>query len=80
MEDADRIRDYITSGGSLQDVAITKMFIKKLMCQEILKPYNVALNKAISKGAPHSARTIVDTLHAVVMNHIPLRAHLSRVL
>ena len=50
------------------------------MCQETLKLYDKALNKALSEGAPHSAKTIVDTLRAVVMNRVPRRAHLTKVL
>ena len=56
------------------------MYVKKLICQETLKLYNKVLNKAISEGAPHSAKTIVDTLRAIVMNHVPRRVRLTKVL
>ena len=70
-KDAENIRDYIMSGGPFQDVTVLYMYVKKLMCQETLKLYDKALNKALSEGAPHSARTIVDTLRAVMMNRVP---------
>ena len=47
---------------------------------ETLKLYMPALTKAIEEKAPHSARMMVDTLHAVVMGRVPKRARLTRVL
>ena len=51
------------------------MFIKRLMDVETLKLFTPALTKEIEVDkAPHSARTIVDTLRAVVMGRVPKRA------
>ena len=50
------------------------------MCVETLKLFNMALTKANEGGAPHCPRTIVDTLHSVVMGRVPRRARLTRVL
>ena len=49
------------------------------MCQQTLKLYDKALNKALSEGPPHSAKSIVDTLRAVMMNRVPWRARLTKV-
>ena len=74
-EDTESIMDYILSGGSFNDVAIPVMFIKRLLDVETLKLFTPALTKAIEYDkAPHSARTILDTLRAVVMGRVP-RGH-----
>ena len=81
VEDAESIKDYIFSGGSFNDVVIPTMFIKCLMDVKTLKLFMPALMKAIEVDkAPHCARTIVDTLRAVVMGRIPRRACLTKVL
>ena len=70
-EDAESINDYILSRGSFNDVAIPTMFIKRLMDVKTLKLFMPALTKAIEVDkAPHYARTIVDTLRAVVMGRV----------
>ena len=73
-EDADSTTDYINSGGGFTDVATPLIYIKRLLDVETLKLYVPALTKAIEEKAPHSAHTMVDTLHAVVMGRVPKRA------
>ena len=77
-ENAEKIRDYITSGGSFTDVTILYMYVKMLMCTETLKLFDKALTKAINDGSPHCAQTIVDTLRTVIMGCVPCRTRLSR--
>ena len=61
-------------------MATPLIYIKRLLDVETLKLYVPALTKAIEEKAPHSARTMVDTLHAVVMGRVPKRARLTKVL
>ena len=79
-EDAESITNYINSGGSFNDIATPLIYIKRLLDVEILKLYVPALTKAIEEKAPHSARTMEDTLRAVVMGRVPKRARLTKVL
>ena len=70
-EDAESFNDYILSGGSFNDMAIPTMFIKRLMEVKTLKLFMPALTKAIEVDkAPHCARSIVDTLRAVVIGSL----------
>ena len=71
IEDTESIRDCITLGGSFTDVAVPYMYIKKLMCTETLKLFDKALTKAIDGGSPHCARTIVNTLRAIIIGRVP---------
>merc|ERR1712002_504821 len=45
---------------------------------ETLRTFLPALDKAIEGGAPHSAKTIVDTLNTLLVNRMPKRGRLTR--
>ena len=79
-EDQECITNYINSGRHFNDVAIPVIYIKRLMDNETLKIFMLALTKAIGENALHTTRTIVDTLSAVVMGEVPKKARLTKVL
>ena len=78
FEEQGVLTDYIESGGFFSDVQTPVKFIKRLLNYETLKTFLPALDKAIKGGAPHSAKTIVDTLNTVLVNRMPKRGRLTR--
>ena len=54
------------------------MYLKKLFDQDTFIIFDSAIQAELAKGAPHSIKTLVDTLRSMILTHIPRRGRLTK--
>ena len=70
-EHAEAIQDYLMNGGSLTDIQVPMMYLKKLFVKESLILYDVASNAQLTTGAPPKIKKLIDMLKEMILDKIP---------
>lgn len=80
-EDIDAVSDYLYSRGTFNDIEQLLMYIKKILCKDILINFRAALDHRIHREkADPNIKTIVETLKDMILAHIPHRGRLIKMI
>ena len=79
-ENAEAIQDYLMSGGPFSYKMVPRMYLKKLFDQDSLIMFDIVLQTDLTNKAPHSVKTLVETVRNMVLSRTPHTARLTNMI
>ena len=75
------LSDYLYSGGQFTDIEQPIMYMKRVLCKDMLISFRAALNVRISRhNANPTVKLLVETLKDMILAQIPRRARLIKMI
>lgn len=80
-DDLEALSDYLYSGGQFTDIEQPILYLKHVLCKDILISFRATLNARINQDKSDPiVKLLIETLKDMILSHIPRWAHLIQMI